>query len=243
MRLCAKNVSAQYGIQTAIGGWHQSIQDLVVLKEESTARYVGLFSDRINAIPGLSWWKPKETVVCFSQTDLTTILQMITTLYPKLPRNTKVLLVPGSGFNLSWQSSFQDRFFFSGYGYFKWLLDRIDPINPKYNRAKKSIIRPYYHQGVSTEWHWFIIIIDESNWDIRLQLMKCLKGLMNCEPNIYTCPIAEQTNKMAGMIGFHQVWSYHDNGCHVRINALRPMAIIEVKEIAALLTWQAEQSC
>ncbi len=57
----------------------------------------------------------------------------------------------------------------------------------------------------------------------------------------YTCLIAEQNQQMAGMIGFHQAWSYHDNGCHVRINALVTDGNHRGKGIAALLIRQAEQ--
>jgi alanine-synthesizing transaminase len=97
MRLCA-NVPAQYGIQTALGGY-QSINDLVA----PTGR---LFKQRdiawnlLTQIPGVTCHKPQAAMYLFPRLD--------PKMYPisndqhfilELLEQEKVLLVQGSGFN------------------------------------------------------------------------------------------------------------------------------------------------
>jgi alanine-synthesizing transaminase len=97
MRLCA-NVPAQFGIQTALGGY-QSINDLVLpggrLKEQRDTA-VGL----INSIPGLSVVVPRGALYCFPRIDprrfnITSDEKFILDLL----REQHLLLVQGTGFN------------------------------------------------------------------------------------------------------------------------------------------------
>jgi alanine-synthesizing transaminase len=97
MRLCA-NVPAQFGIQTALGGY-QSINDLILpggrLREQRDVA-VSL----VNAIPGLSVVNPQGALYCFPRIDvkkfnITDDGQLILDLL----RNQHILLVQGTGFN------------------------------------------------------------------------------------------------------------------------------------------------
>jgi alanine-synthesizing transaminase len=97
MRLCA-NVPAQFGIQTALGGY-QSINDLVLpggrLREQRDAAV-----NLINAIPGLSAVKPQGALYCFPRIDaakfnITDDERFILDLL----RDQHMLLVQGTGFN------------------------------------------------------------------------------------------------------------------------------------------------
>ncbi len=97
MRLCA-NVPAQYGIQTALGGY-QSIDDLVapngrLCKQRDTAW------ELLTSIPGVSCTKPAAAMYLFPKLD--------PKRYPvhddqefalELLQKEKVLIVQGSGFN------------------------------------------------------------------------------------------------------------------------------------------------
>jgi alanine-synthesizing transaminase len=97
MRLCA-NVPAQWGIQTALGGY-QSIEELIAPDGRLT-RQRDLAYELITQIPGVSCVKPKAALYLFPKLDLN--------MYPieddqqfilKLLEAEKVLLVQGSGFN------------------------------------------------------------------------------------------------------------------------------------------------
>jgi alanine-synthesizing transaminase len=97
MRICS-NVPAQFGIQTALGGY-QSIKDLVLpggrLKEQRDTA-VSL----VNAIPGLSVVLPAGALYCFPRIDtarfhITDDEQFIMDLL----RDQRILLVHGRGFN------------------------------------------------------------------------------------------------------------------------------------------------
>ncbi|PKO83637.1 MAG: aminotransferase [Betaproteobacteria bacterium HGW-Betaproteobacteria-11] len=97
MRLCA-NVPAQWGIQTALGGY-QSIDDLVA-EGGRMRRQRDLAYELITAIPGVTCVKPKASLYMFPRLD--------PRLYPisddqefisELLVTEKVLLVQGSGFN------------------------------------------------------------------------------------------------------------------------------------------------
>jgi alanine-synthesizing transaminase len=97
MRLCA-NVPAQYGIQTALGGY-QSINDLVapggrLYKQRDVAWQL------LNDIPGVSCVKPQGTMYLFPKLD--------PKMYPivddqefvlEMLQAEKVLVVQGTGFN------------------------------------------------------------------------------------------------------------------------------------------------
>lgn len=99
MRLCA-NVPAQYAIQTALGGY-QSINELLVpggrLYDQRELAY-----KKLNAIPGVSCVKPMGALYMFPKLD--------PDMYPiendekfalDLLTQQKILIVQGSGFNLS----------------------------------------------------------------------------------------------------------------------------------------------
>ena len=97
MRLCA-NVPAQYGIQTALGGY-QSIDDLVA-PGGRLRRQRDLAHELLTAIPGVTCVKPKAALYMFPRLD--------PEMYPikddqafitEFLREEKVLLVQGSGFN------------------------------------------------------------------------------------------------------------------------------------------------
>ncbi len=97
MRLCS-NVPAQYGIQTALGGY-QSINDLVA-PGGRLARQRDLAWKLLTDIPGVSCVKPQGAMYLFPRLD--------PKMYPiaddqefilELLLEEKVLLVQGSGFN------------------------------------------------------------------------------------------------------------------------------------------------
>jgi alanine-synthesizing transaminase len=97
MRLCA-NVPAQYGIQTALGGY-QSIRDFVLpggrLKEQRDT-VISL----VNSIPGLSMVSPRGALYCFPRIDtgkfnITDDEKFIMDLL----QEQHLLLVQGTGFN------------------------------------------------------------------------------------------------------------------------------------------------
>ena len=97
MRLCA-NVPAQYGIQTALGGY-QSINDLV-MPTGRLMRQRDLAWKLLTEIPGISCFKPPAAMYLFPRLD--------PKVYPikddqqfvlDLLLEEKVLLVQGSGFN------------------------------------------------------------------------------------------------------------------------------------------------
>ena len=97
MRLCP-NVPGQWAIQTALGGY-QSINDLVG-EGGRLRRQRDLAYELITAIPGVSCVKPSAALYMFPRLD--------PTIYPvaddrqfflEMLRETKVMLVQGSGFN------------------------------------------------------------------------------------------------------------------------------------------------
>jgi alanine-synthesizing transaminase len=97
MRLCA-NVPAQYGIQTALGGY-QSVNDLVA-PEGRLTRQRDLAWKLLNEIPGVSCVRPKAALYCFPRFDPKT--------YPiaddeqfilELLEQEKVLVTKGTGFS------------------------------------------------------------------------------------------------------------------------------------------------
>jgi alanine-synthesizing transaminase len=97
MRVCP-NVPAQYGIQTALGGY-QSINDLVLpggrLREQ---RDVAV--NLINSIPGLSVVMPRGAFYCFPRIDVTRFnITDDERFVMDLLREERLLLVHGTGFN------------------------------------------------------------------------------------------------------------------------------------------------
>jgi len=101
MRLCS-NVPAQYGIQTALGGY-QSINDLVK-PGGRLARQRDIAYDALSTMPGVSVVKPHGALYMFPRFD--------PAMYPikddqqfvlELLEEERVLLVQGTGFN--WQKT------------------------------------------------------------------------------------------------------------------------------------------
>jgi alanine-synthesizing transaminase len=97
MRVCP-NVPAQFGIQTALGGY-QSINDLTMpggrLKEQRDVA-VSL----INAIPGLSVVMPKGALYCFPRIDTARFnIRDDERFVMDLLKEKHLLLVQGTGFN------------------------------------------------------------------------------------------------------------------------------------------------
>ncbi|MDR1105554.1 MAG: pyridoxal phosphate-dependent aminotransferase [Treponema sp.] len=97
MRLCP-NMPAQFGIQTALGGY-QSINDLVLpggrLREQRD-----IAVSLVNSIPGLSVVTPKGALYCFPKMDagrfnITDDERFVFDLL----REQRILLVQGTGFN------------------------------------------------------------------------------------------------------------------------------------------------
>jgi alanine-synthesizing transaminase len=97
MRLCP-NMIAQYGIQTALGGY-QSINDLIIpggrLREQRDTAV-----SFVNKIPGLSVVNPKGAIYCFPKVDVKKFnITDDEKFMLDLLRAQKLLLVNGKGFN------------------------------------------------------------------------------------------------------------------------------------------------
>ncbi|WP_066706587.1 pyridoxal phosphate-dependent aminotransferase [Curvibacter delicatus] len=97
MRLCA-NVPGQWAVQTALGGY-QSINDLV--KEGGRLRRQrDLAYELITAIPGVTCVKPKASLYMFPRLDPKIYpIEDDRQFFLELLRETRVMLVQGSGFN------------------------------------------------------------------------------------------------------------------------------------------------
>ena len=99
MRLCS-NMPAQFGIQTALGGF-QSVKELLLpggrLREQRD-----IAVSIVNSIPGLSVVKPKGALYCFPKVDIKRFnITNDEQLMLDLLRDQHLLLVHGTGFN--WQ--------------------------------------------------------------------------------------------------------------------------------------------
>jgi alanine-synthesizing transaminase len=97
MRLCA-NMPAQFGIQTALGGY-QSVKDLILpggrLREQRDAAV-----NLVNRIPGLSVVVPKGALYCFPKVDIKRFnITDDEQFMMDLLREQHLLLVQGTGFN------------------------------------------------------------------------------------------------------------------------------------------------
>ncbi len=126
MRLCA-NVPAQYGIQTALGGY-QSIDDLVApngrLCKQRDAAW-----EMLTAIPGVSCVKPKAAMYLFPRLD--------PKMYPiaddqqfvlELLQKERVLVVQGTGFNWAEPDHFRVVF-----------LPNVDDLNEAIGRIERFL--------------------------------------------------------------------------------------------------------
>lgn len=97
MRLCA-NVPGQWAIQTALGGY-QSINDLVG-KGGRLRRQRDLAYELITAIPGVSCVKPVAALYMFPRLDPEVYpIEDDRQFFLELLKETKVMLVQGTGFN------------------------------------------------------------------------------------------------------------------------------------------------
>ena len=97
MRLCA-NVFAQFGIQTALGGY-QSIQDLVASKGR-LYKQMEMIHARLNKIDGISCVKPKGALYVFPKIDLKKFdFKDDEDFVYNLLEEKHVLVVAGTGFN------------------------------------------------------------------------------------------------------------------------------------------------
>jgi alanine-synthesizing transaminase len=97
MRLCA-NVPAQFGIQTALGGY-QSINDLV-LPTGRLGKQRDLAWDLLTAIPGVSCVKPRAAMYLFPRLDPSVYrIDNDQQFILELLEEERVLLVQGTGFN------------------------------------------------------------------------------------------------------------------------------------------------
>jgi len=105
MRMCA-NVPAQFGIQTALGGY-QSIKDLILpggrLREQ---RDVAV--NMTASIPGLQVTKAKAALYCFPKIDTKRFnITCDERFVMDLLRKEHILLVHGTGFNWPWPDHFR----------------------------------------------------------------------------------------------------------------------------------------
>jgi len=99
MKLCS-NVPGQWAIQTALGGY-QSINDLVC-EGGRLRRQRDLAFELITAIPGVSCVKPQAALYMFPKLDPAVYpIKDDRQFFLELLRETRVMLVQGTGFN--WQ--------------------------------------------------------------------------------------------------------------------------------------------
>ena len=97
MKLCS-NVPGQWAIQTALGGY-QSINDLVG-EGGRLRRQRDLAYELITAIPGVTCVKPSAALYMFPRLDPTVYpIEDDRQFFLELLRETKVMLVQGTGFN------------------------------------------------------------------------------------------------------------------------------------------------
>lgn len=100
MKLCS-NVPGQWAIQTALGGY-QSINDLVC-EGGRLRRQRDLAYELITAIPGVSCVKPQAALYMFPKLDPKVYpIEDDRQFFLELLRETRVMLVQGTGFN--WQA-------------------------------------------------------------------------------------------------------------------------------------------
>ncbi len=105
MRLCA-NVPAQFGVQTALGGY-QSINELI-LPEGRLTQQRDLAWQMLNDIPGISCEKPAGAIYLFPKIDTQRFgIKDDEKFVLDLLLQEKILLVHGTGFNLQTPDHFR----------------------------------------------------------------------------------------------------------------------------------------
>lgn len=123
MRLCA-NVPGQLGIQTALGGF-QSIYELTK-KGGRLYEQKKYCTERLNSIEGITCVEPKAALYCFPKIDTELYgIENDTEFIRDLLIETKVLLVQGSGFNMSTPEYFRI-IYLADIKILKEALDRIE---------------------------------------------------------------------------------------------------------------------
>jgi alanine-synthesizing transaminase len=97
MRLCS-NVIAQYGIQTALGGY-QSINDLVI-PTGRLYKQMELSYHKLISVPGITCVRPKGAMYLFPKIDLKQFdFKNDGDFVLSLLEDQRILVVGGSGFN------------------------------------------------------------------------------------------------------------------------------------------------
>ncbi|GMO47140.1 MAG: hypothetical protein Ta2G_02500 [Termitinemataceae bacterium] len=97
MRLCA-NVPAQYGVQTALGGY-QSIKDLVLPNGRLIVQR-DIVVTMLNQIPGISCVVPKGALYCFPKVDVKRFnIKSDERFMLDLLHKEHILMIHGTGFN------------------------------------------------------------------------------------------------------------------------------------------------
>lgn len=134
MRLCS-NVPGQLAIQTALGGY-QSIEALIApggrLYEQMNYCY-----ERLIKIPGITCTKPEGALYCFPRIDTKMYgIESDTEFIKDMLIETKVLLVQGSGFNMSGPDHFRIIFLADT----KVLKEALDRIENYLARRRKNIL-------------------------------------------------------------------------------------------------------
>ena len=105
MRLCA-NVPAQFGVQTALGGY-QSINELILPNGRLTQQR-DLAWQLLNDIPGISCQKPAAAIYLFPKIDTQRFgIKDDEKFVLDLLLQEKILLVHGTGFNMSTPDHFR----------------------------------------------------------------------------------------------------------------------------------------
>lgn len=105
MRLCA-NVMAQYGIQTALGGY-QSIKDLV-LPTGRLHKQMNLCHTELTAIEGVTCVRPKGALYLFPRLDLKLFdFKNDEDFVMQLLDEEHILVVAGNGFNITQKNYFR----------------------------------------------------------------------------------------------------------------------------------------
>ncbi len=105
MRLCA-NVPAQFGVQTALGGY-QSINELI-MPEGRLTQQRDLAWQMLNDIPGMSCEKPAGAIYLFPKIDTQRFgIKDDEKFVLDLLLQEKILLVHGTGFNLQTPDHFR----------------------------------------------------------------------------------------------------------------------------------------
>ena len=139
MKLCS-NVPGQWAIQTALGGY-QSINDLTC-EGGRLRRQRDLAFDLITAIPGVSCVKPQAALYMFPKLDPKVYpIADDRVFFLELLKETRVMLVQGSGFN--WQAPDHFRIVFLPHeDDLREAIGRIAKFLESYRKAHGTDVKP-----------------------------------------------------------------------------------------------------